>query len=195
VCLQASGIGNKQRSCTVKRKSRGSREGIGDLSRKLLDLETELQEIKEVEKHNIKTNKKELPRVVKFKGSESKTETAKKELPESKSSLAFSDLNKMDGKSEKFFNCSKCKYKSKKETLLKKHMVENHEEHQCKTCEMKLPSSIGLLQHIAKHHIDVPDIKGGIGDHNVEEVEKEKAKDIESILDCDDSILDEFIRS
>ena len=74
-------------------------------------------------------------------------------------------------------------------------MVENHEEHQCKTCEMKLPSSIGLLQHIANHHIDVPDSKGGIGDHNVEEVEKEKAKDIESILDYDDSILDEFIRS
>ena len=54
---------------------------------------------------------------------------------------------------------------------------------------------MGLLQHIAKHHIDVPDSKGGFGDHNVEEVEKEKANDVESILDYDDSILDEFIRS
>ena len=59
---------------------------------------------------------------------------------------------------------------------------------------MKLPSSIGLLEHIAEHHIDVLDSKGGFGDHNVEEVEKGKAKDVESILDYDDSILDEFIR-
>ena len=50
-----------------------------------------------------------------------------------------------------------------------------------------------FLQHIAKHHIDVPNSKGGFGDPNGEEVVKEKPKDVESILDYDDCILDDFI--
>ena len=73
-------------------------------------------------------------------------------------------------------------------------MLINPEEHQCKTCAMKLPSSIGLVQHIAKHHIEIPDSKGGFVDQNEEEVKKEKPKDVESILDLDDSNMDEFIR-
>ena len=33
-------------------------------------------------------------------------------------------------------------------------MITKHELHQCKECQEKLPTSMHLLKHIAKHHTD-----------------------------------------
>ena len=46
----------------------------------------------------------------------------------------------------------KCKYKCKKEISMKKHMLTNHEDHQCKECQQKLPKFMELLKHAAKNH-------------------------------------------
>ena len=35
---------------------------------------------------------------------------------------------------------------------MKKHNITNHEDHDCKECHKKVPSSMELLKHVAKHH-------------------------------------------
>ena len=35
---------------------------------------------------------------------------------------------------------------------MKKHIITNHENHQCKECQEKLPTFMELLKHVAKHH-------------------------------------------
>ena len=53
---------------------------------------------------------------------------------------------------EKMLLCTECKYKCKKETSLKKHIITKHEVHQCKECDEKLPTFMNLLKHVAKNH-------------------------------------------
>ena len=55
---------------------------------------------------------------------------------------------------EDWLHCTKCNYKCKKENILKKHIVLKHEEHQCKQCSKKLPTSFELLLHVSKHHCE-----------------------------------------
>ena len=61
-------------------------------------------------------------------------------------------MTKENDLKEEFFNCTKCKYKCKKELVLKKHMINKHEEHGCEKCGNKLPTSFELLLHATKHH-------------------------------------------
>ena len=53
---------------------------------------------------------------------------------------------------EKFLNCAECSYKCKKEKTMKKHILANHEDHQCKECQEKFPAFIELPKHVVKHH-------------------------------------------
>ena len=144
------------------------------LCRKVINLETELEEVK---KENIKIkSKEETNKSIKPKSklSENQKDIPKEKLSGTKDSEDANGLkNKIDDKSEyggEMFNCDKCKYKSKKETLLKKHMILKHEDHQCKTCETKLPTSIELLKHIATHHIPTTGDKESINDKEEEKV-------------------------
>ena len=120
------------------------------LTRKVLSLENELEELK----------RNSVPRkVVKEPGvsnkvKEKKVETREVELEEncSKNKASFhnndikdkcstpkekKEKDKKDhGKEEK--TCTECSYVYNKETTLKKHMNAKHEEHQCKECHLKL---------------------------------------------------------
>ena len=57
---------------------------------------------------------------------------------------------------------------------MKKHMLTNHEDHQFKECQEKLPTFMELLKHVAKHHFKD---QGNIEDLNSEEDECDKQKD------------------
>ena len=57
-----------------------------------------------------------------------------------------------DKNEEDLFKCKECKYKCKKETTFKKHMITNHSHHKCKECHQNMPSFMELLKHVAKHH-------------------------------------------
>ena len=35
---------------------------------------------------------------------------------------------------------------------MKKHMLTNHENHQCKECQQKLPTFMELIKHVAQNH-------------------------------------------
>ena len=48
--------------------------------------------------------------------------------------------------------CNKCDYVTKKKATLEKHVKMKHEDHMCKECNMKVPSFMGLLKHIAEEH-------------------------------------------
>ena len=42
------------------------------------------------------------------------------------------DMVKKDLAKEELLKCNKCEYETKKEAALKKHIVSNHEDHECK---------------------------------------------------------------
>ena len=48
--------------------------------------------------------------------------------------------------------CTKCNYKCKKQSSLKKHMLTKHNDHVCKECQEKFQSLIEILKHVASHH-------------------------------------------
>ena len=64
------------------------------------------------------------------------------------------EVDKDSENKEDFNCCTKCNYKCKKENILKKHMILKHEDHQCKQCPKKLPTSFELLLHVSKHHCE-----------------------------------------
>ena len=103
--------------------------------------------------------------------------------PTSASSPKDKDTVKKEEIKEHFLACSKCHYKSKKEALLKKHMLTKHTDHSCKECEKKFQSLMELLKHVAKHHVnengEVKDIKdkGEEVVQNEEDQEKDEIKD------------------
>ena len=74
--------------------------------------------------------------------------------PKITSSPTNKDKVKKDKIKEQFMVCSKCSYKSKKEVLLKKHMLTKHKDHTCKECKDKFQSLMKLLKHVSKHHIN-----------------------------------------
>ena len=85
---------------------------------------------------------------------------------------------------ENFLKCTKCKYRSKKQSNLDKHILKSHGDHGCKECNEKFKSSIELLKHVAKFHFREPDEvtvmnvqNKEIGQH--EEEDKEGDQDIE----------------
>ena len=83
--------------------------------------------------------------------------------PKSASSPKDKEKEKKEEVKEHFILCSKCNYKSKKESLLKKHMFTKHSDHSCKECEETIKSTMELLKHVAKHHVnekgDVKELK------------------------------------
>ena len=103
--------------------------------------------------------------------------------PKSASSPKDKDKEKKEEVKEHFILCSKCNYKSKKESLLKKHMLTKHSDHSCKECEETFKSTMELLKHDAKHHVnekgDVKEMK----DQGEEVVQNEKDQENVDILD------------
>ena len=69
-----------------------------------------------------------------------------------------------------FLNCNICNYKCKKKTLLKKHMITKHGEHQGKEWDMKLTTFMDLLQHVAKHQLT----EGKVNEEDEDELGKDK---------------------
>ena len=59
---------------------------------------------------------------------------------------------KKDGYKDEMFNCKQCNYSIKKEITLKKHIVNNHEDHQCKECKETFSNFMHLLKHVSTHH-------------------------------------------
>ena len=136
------------------------------LTRKVLSLEEEMTELRiknktikvcevnDIEQQNISFNnsiKHTSSPVVKVKDSNSQAQERKDNSKESE----------VAGK----FSCTMCKYKTKKEDTLKKHMITKHEEHVCKDCNEKLSTFMALLKHIAEYHSQEPseDIDGKVG--------------------------------
>ena len=64
------------------------------------------------------------------------------------------ELDKDSENKENFYCCTRCNYKCKQKNILKKHMILPHEDHQCKQCPKKLPTSFELLLHVSKHHCE-----------------------------------------
>ena len=50
------------------------------------------------------------------------------------------------------FTYNRCNYESKRESILKKHIITKHEDHMCKECSKNLLTFKGLMKHIAEHH-------------------------------------------
>ena len=46
----------------------------------------------------------------------------------------------------------RCEQEAKKEAILKKQMVSNHEDHGCKECKENFSSFIELMKHVPKQH-------------------------------------------
>ena len=87
---------------------------------------------------------------------------------------------------ENFFVCSQCNYKSKKEGLFKKHMLTKHKDHMCKECNEKFPSSMELLKHVAKHHINETNEGKDLKDQGEEVIHFEEDQDKVDIKDSDE---------
>ena len=104
--------------------------------------------------------------------------------PKVTSSPTDKDRVKKDEVKEHFLACSKCSYKSKKEALLKKHMLTKHEDHTCKECKEKFQSLMELLKHVSKHHFNEKDEVKEINDQGQELVQK---KDNQKIINLEDS--------
>ena len=133
------------------------------MTRKVLNLETELKDIK---KKSIigDANKDPNYEHVKGKKSETKSEVSEDNLSDNFNHKDMKGTtstpkgkndndDKQDIKDEKL-SCKECDYVCKKEKTLKNHMLTKHDVHQCKECMEKLPNFMQLLKHIAKHHSD-----------------------------------------
>ena len=105
------------------------------LSQKVLSLESELKELK---------NKSEEEKGISFNINDVKYSSSTPKDVKQKA--------KKGNSKEKLLTCTECSYKCKKEISMKKHMLTNHEDHQCKECKDKLPTFMELLRHVAKHH-------------------------------------------
>ena len=72
---------------------------------------------------------------------------------------------------------TKCNYKCKKQSSLKKHMLTKHNDHECKECQKKFPSLIKLLKHVASnHHKDEEKVKERIYKVDSEAVDNDEEK-------------------
>ena len=96
------------------------------------------------------------------------------------------DIVKKDLAKEELFKCNTCEYETKKEAALKKHMVSNHEDHECKECKEKLSSFIELMKHVSRLHTKELDRD----DNGANEKFRE---DKEDFKETKGSILNEFI--
>ena len=106
--------------------------------------------------------------------------------PKSASSPKDKNKVKKDEIKEHFHACSKCNYKSKKEALLKKHMLTKHEDHVCKDCKEKFQSSMELLKHVAKHHVSKRDEVKDMKDQCEEVVQNEGNQEMAEIEDSEE---------
>ena len=78
-----------------------------------------------------------------------------------KSSLDYEDINPTSstlkekeekGESkEEILYCKECKYKCKKESPLKKHVITKHDVHQCKQCHEQLPTHMSFLKNMLQN--------------------------------------------
>ena len=55
-------------------------------------------------------------------------------------------------KKEGLSTCIKCDYVTKKQATLEKHINMKHGDPMCKECNIKAPSCMGLLKHIAEEN-------------------------------------------
>ena len=78
-----------------------------------------------------------------------------------------------ESNNEGLLHCKLCNYKCKKEKCLNKHIITNHEEHQCKECQEKLSTFMELLKHVANHHSKDEGEVQGEDDKQEEHIEKE----------------------
>ena len=78
---------------------------------------------------------------------------------------------KIDHSKEEILKCPKCK----KEISMKKHMLTNHEDHQCKECQQKLPTFMKLLKHVVKNHFK--DEEGDKDDSKVNNSEEDQTEE------------------
>ena len=115
----------------------------------------------------------------------------KKFNPKSASSPKVKDKVKKGEEKELFLTCSKCNYKSKKEALLKKHMLTKHEDHNCKECKEKFQSLMELLKHVAKHHANEKDEVNNFKDQGGEAVQNETNQEKADEEDSDEVKLDQ----
>ena len=176
------------------------------LTRKVLSLESELGKVEKKDTNILNVDESKDPKTkpeiksTEMLFSDNKSVLAPKDakyLKKDKDMKYKKDMAEDNDSKEVFLNCNKCKYKCKKENLLKKHMTSKHEEHQCKECEKYLPTSFELLLHTSKHHSNFQ------GERKDEEnIQKEKYKEKDEIHkeeiaktdhEFDEAMLDGYI--
>ena len=158
------------------------------LVRKVLSLESELKDMKTNKglstQEHIKENVIEVKEDISDDIFNPKSYSSPKEKEtRSQPKVNKDEISKSETK-ENFFKCTKCKYKSKKQSNRDKHILTSHGDHGCKECNDNFKSFIELLKHVAKYHFKEPD---EVTDINVqdkeivqhEEEDKEGDKDIE----------------
>ena len=52
------------------------------------------------------------------------------------------------------FKCDLCNYKALKPNTLKKHINTKHTMQKCKVCDKEFKTSMDLVSHVAKEHIE-----------------------------------------
>ena len=104
------------------------------MTQKVLTREMEVEQLKNTtskiieEPKNIVVHEK----IIENQLSETKcSKNVVQKLDEQKKGKDKKDLIKGTDSKVEFFNCSKCKYKCKKILLLKNHMANKHDEHNC----------------------------------------------------------------
>ena len=132
------------------------------LVRKVLSLESELKDMKtnkglDTQEHireNVIEVKEDISEVIFNPKSDS---SPKEKQTRSQPKVSKDEMSKSETK-ENFFKCTECKYKSKKQANLVKHIITSHEDHGCKECNENFKSFIELLKHVSKYHFKEPDI-------------------------------------
>ena len=115
------------------------------MSRKVLSLETDIQNIKNNSKPSKDIKEQAVSKMAKEKDVE-KEESEEilfnpDDIKETSSTPKVKKhLLKKDNKEVGLHACKECNYVCKKETSLQKHMVTKHESHECKECHDKLSS-------------------------------------------------------
>ena len=57
-------------------------------------------------------------------------------------------------KSDKYFKHEICDYKCEENADIKKHITSNHSVNKCKVCQKEFTTSVDLVSHVAKGHLE-----------------------------------------
>ena len=164
-------IKKKIKNIEINVKIKELEKTVNYMAVKIVQLEVNLKEMESNDDVPIKT-KKDATRIKDLKNNHNKTgntndQQGKKSKPKDSvftfgaaSRKAVSDKLKTDEEenSDKCLKCELCDFKSDKNAYLKKHITLKHSAQKCKVCQREFKSSMDLVSHVAKEHLEDEDV-------------------------------------